>query len=86
MQPTVATNTFVIIYDVFVCAIAFVGEVAGEVPVLVGDTLVGDVVREKSSVVEMPVIVCRIGTMPDVVAGMAGGAVFIVDKMLVVAP
>ena len=30
-------------------------------------------------------VVCRIETMPDVVAGMAGGAVFIVDKMLVVA-
>ena len=53
--------------------------------VLVGDTLVGDLVREISSVVAMRVIVCRIRTIPDVVAAMAEGAEFVVDKMHVVA-
>ena len=30
-------------------------------------------------------VVCRFGIMPDVVVGMAGGAVFVVGKMLEVA-
>ena len=84
-KTTVATNTFLIILDGFVCAITVVGEVAGDVPVLVEDALVGDVAREKSSVVAILVVVCRIGTMPDFVAGMAEGAVFVADKILVVA-
>ena len=33
----------------------------------------------------MLVVVCRIGTMPHVVAGVAGAAVLVVDEMLVVA-
>ena len=66
----------------FVCAIAVVGEVPGDVPEPGGDTLVGDVVREKSFVVPVLVIVCRIRTMPDVVAEMAGDAEFVVVKCL----
>ena len=83
-RNTAATNTFVVIFDGFVCAMSIVGEVAGDVPVLAEDALIGDIARKKSSVVVILVVVCRIGTMPDVVAGMAGGAVFVVDKMLVV--
>ena len=52
--------------------------------VLVEDALVGHVGMEKSSAVATLVVVCRIVIMPDVVVGMAGGAVFVVGKMLVV--
>ena len=84
-MTTVATNTFLIILDEFVCAITVVAEVAADAPVLVEDALVGDVAREKSSVVVILVVVWRIGTMPDFVAGVAGGAVFVANKILVVA-
>ena len=78
-RTIVATNTFVKIFVGFVCAIAVVGKVAVDVPVLVEDALVGDVAREKTSIVAILVVVCRIGNMPDVVAEMAGGGVFFVD-------
>ena len=52
---------------------------------LVEDALVGDVVKGKSSVVAILVVLCRIETMPYVVAGIAGGAVLVVDKMILVA-
>ena len=44
-RTTVATNTFVIIFDGFACAIADVGEVVGDVPVPVEDAPVGDIAR-----------------------------------------
>ena len=45
-RTTDATNMFVKIFDGFVCAIAVVGEIDVDVPVLVEDALVGDVARE----------------------------------------
>ena len=75
MRPTVATNTFVVIFGVFVCAIAVTGDIDGDVRVVVEDALVGNVGREISSVAAILVVVCRIETMPDVVAKMARGAV-----------
>ena len=50
-RTNAATHRFVVIFFGFVLAIAVVGEVVGDVPVLVEDELVGNVVGEISSVV-----------------------------------
>ena len=55
-RTTVTTNTFVIIFHGFVCAITVVGEVVGDVPVLVEDYRVRNVAGEISSVVRKSVV------------------------------
>ena len=46
-RNTAATITFVVIFGGFVFAISILGEVAGDVPVLAEDALIGDIARKK---------------------------------------